>query len=124
VNVKGCSSYLESHPIFRPLKSCFILTIWVYPESEWNGVQFHETGYQLRRFIGSYFDKAFDLMNKMKSRWGKLVWSPVFYFKKNLCAVFIWISHFAIETEAQLNCLTAKKKENAKAQKSKGLSFT
>jgi hypothetical protein len=54
----------------------------------------------------------------------KLVWSPVFLLVFNLSAVFNWISHFAIETEAQLNCLTAKKKENAKAQKSKGLSFT
>jgi hypothetical protein len=54
----------------------------------------------------------------------KLVWSPVLFLFFNLCAGFIWISHFAIETEAQLNCLTAKKKENAKAQKSKGLSFT
>jgi hypothetical protein len=53
-----------------PSKPCFIPDLSVLVQSEWNWVLFHETGYQFRRFAGSYFDLSLHLMKNMRGSQG------------------------------------------------------
>jgi hypothetical protein len=70
-----------------PSKPCFIPNLSLLVQSEWNWILFHETGYQFRRFAGSYFDVSLHLMKNTRGSQGTGKTNPKW-----------WVDQFKWET--------------------------